>query len=125
MRRVMMPMRMASRVRILRLFFRAARTGGICLDVLLGRGRELGFAAGTAEQYLFAIMREPMGRIRFDTRAADGVALVSAWVSVVFVMMMGDHVVLASSLALLISLAPEFAPSHNGKVNTENWVPIP
>jgi hypothetical protein len=33
--------------------------------------------------------------------------------------------VLASMLALLISLAPEPAPSHNGKVNTENSVLIP
>lgn len=127
MRCVLMSMRLASRVRSFRLFFRAARTGGVSLDVFLRRGLELGFAAGAAEQHVFAISRQPMRRIRFDDHAADGVAQISAWVSIVSMMMagLGVHVVLASSLALLISLAAEPAPSHNGKVNTENSVLIP
>ena len=114
-RRVVMSVRMA----------RCMRAFSDRLDVFFRGGRELGFAAGAAEQHLFAIVREPVRRIRFDTHAANGITQLGGLV--VFVMMVGlsVHVVLASVLALLISLAPEPAPSHNGKVNTENLVLIP
>ena len=64
-----------------------------------------------------------MRAIRFDNHAANGVSQLGGRWMVVSVMMMGlgGHVV----LALLISLAPEPAPSYNGKVNTENSVLIP
>jgi hypothetical protein len=112
-------------MRRLWLILGAARMRDLRLDVFLRRSLELGFAASAAEQHVFAIVQQPMRGIRFDNHAADGVSQISGWVSVVSVMMMGVHVVLASLLALLISLAPEPAPSHNGKVNTENSGSIP
>lgn len=90
------------------------------------RSREFCFAAGAAEQHLFAIAREPVRRIWLDDHAADGVAQFSVLVVLsVVVVGVGIHDVLASVLALLISLAPEPAPSHNGKVNTKNSDSIP
>lgn len=95
--------------------------GVVRLGVFLRRSLELGFAAGATEQHLLATMREPVRRIWLDDHAADGVAQFSALVIVfVLVVSVGVHGVLASVLALLFSLAPEPAPSHNGKVNTEN-----
>jgi len=116
-RRVVMSVRMA----------RCMRAFSDRLDVFFRGGRELGFAAGAAEQHLFAIVREPVRRIRFDTHATNGISQLGwlAMVGTVFMMGLDVHVVLASVLALLISLAPEPAPSHNGKVNTKNSVLIP
>jgi hypothetical protein len=51
------------------------------------RGRELGFATSAAEQHLFAIVRQPMRRIRFDAHAADGVSQLGEFGMVVSVMM--------------------------------------
>jgi hypothetical protein len=123
---VVMFVRTARSERIFRLFFRAERIGGVGLDVFLRRGLEFGFAARAAEQHVLAIMREPMRRIRFDNHAANRISLLGGLRMVVSVMMMGVgvHVVLARDIALLNLLAPEPAPSHNGKVNTENSVLI-
>ncbi len=109
-RRVIMPVRMARRMRAF----------SVGLNVFIRGGGELGFAAGAAKQHLLAIMREPMRRIRFDTHAANGITQLSGLAMVVTVIMVGlcVHVLLARSLALLISLAQEPPPSHNGKVNT-------
>jgi hypothetical protein len=104
---------------------RNVRSWSARLHVFLRRGRELGFAASTAEQHVLATMREPMRRIRFHNHAANGITQLGGLVVLVTMVGLSVHVVLASVLALLISLAPEPAPSHNGKVNTENLVMIP
>lgn len=124
---MVLSMRVARRMRRFWLLLCAAQMGGVMLEVLFRRSLELGFAAGAAEEHVLAIVRQPMRRIRFDNHAADWVVQFSALVRVVSVLMMrmACHVVLANVLALLISLAPEPAPSHNGKVNTENSGSIP
>lgn len=87
-----MPVRVTRPVRLFGLFLRAARAGGVSLDVFLRCGLELGFAPGAAEQHLLAVMREPMRRIGFDNHAADRVAQISAGMSGVSVMMMSVSV---------------------------------
>lgn len=79
-------------MRRLWLFLGAARMRDVRLDVFLRRSLELGLAAGAAEQHVFAIVRQPMWRIRFDSHAADGVAQISGWVSVVSVVMVAVSV---------------------------------
>jgi hypothetical protein len=66
-------MGVASPMRRFGLFLRAAGLRGIGLEVFLRRSLELGSAAGAAEQYVFAIVRQPMRRIAFDNHAADWV----------------------------------------------------
>jgi hypothetical protein len=119
---MIVPVCVARPMRRLWLFLGAARMRDVRLDVFLRRSLELGFAAGAAEQHVFAIVRQPMRRIRFNNHAANWVAQISADISVVSVVMVAVsvHGFFASLLARLISLAPEPAPSHNGKVNTEN-----
>jgi hypothetical protein len=116
-RRVVMSVRVA----------RCMRAFSDRLDVFFRGARELGSAAGAAEQHLLTLMHEPMRRIGFDTHAANRISQLG-WLAMVVTAIMvglGVHVVLARELALLISLAAEPAPSHNGKVNTENLVLIP
>jgi hypothetical protein len=66
-------------------------------DVSLGGSRELGFAAGAAEQHLFAIVREPMRRVRFDTHAANRITQLGGLAMTVTVFLVGlsVHILLA------------------------------
>ena len=74
------------------LFLGAARLRGVRLEVFLRRSRELGFAAGAAEQHFFAVVREPMRRVGFDNHAANWVAQISAGMRIVSVMMVAVSV---------------------------------